>query len=394
MGKRLFLNGNYAVSYGVKLARAQVVAAYPITPQTKIVEQISEFISDGEMDAEFVKVESEHTAMTACYTASCTGARTFTATSSQGLLYMYEMMQFTSGARRPVVMANVNRAISAPWTIWLDHQDCMSTRDAGWMQIHVESAQEALDTTIQCFKVAENKDILTPVMVCLDAFVLSHTNEVVEIPEQSDIDKFLPPFKLADAVDVNHPITVSAGMAPNLYMEMRYLQEMAIQKAKDEWNKADAEFGKLVGRSYGGVLENYKCSDADAVLVTMGSLSSTAKEVVDNLREQGLKVGLAKIRLYRPFPQKELSETMKSAKAIGVIDRSNSFGFEGPLFSDVKAALYNNKISAPAVNFIAGLGGRDVTTNDLIKIYQKLLGIAKTGKTDQAVEYIGLRWYE
>ena len=392
MGQRLFLTGNHAVAYGVKLARAQVVAAYPITPQTTIVEQISELIANGEMDAEYVKVESEHTAMTACYTASCTGARVFTATSSQGLLYMYEMMQFTSGTRRPVVMANANRAISAPWTIWLDHQDCMSTRDAGWMQIHVESAQEALDTTIQCFKVAENREILTPVMVCLDAFVLSHTNELVDVPEQQAIDRFLPPFHLDDVVDVNHPITVAAGMTPNLYMEMRYLQEKAIQKSKEEWSKADEEYGQLVGRSYGGVLENYKCADADAVLVTMGSLSGTAKDVVDELRAQGFKVGLAKLRLYRPFPQKELYETVKSAKAIGVIDRSNSFGFEGPVFSDVKAALFNYRSFIPAVGYIAGLGGRDVTAPDLVKVYHKLLDVGGKGKADQAVEYVGLRW--
>jgi pyruvate ferredoxin oxidoreductase alpha subunit len=392
MGDRLFLTGNYAVAYGVKLARAEVVAAYPITPQTTIVEKISELISDGEMNAEYVKVESEHTAMTACYSASCAGARVFTATSSQGLLYMYEMMQFTSGARRPVVMANANRAISAPWTIWLDHQDCMSTRDAGWMQIHVESAQEALDTTIQCFKVAENEDVLTPVMVCLDAFVLSHTNEVVDIPDQELVDKFLPPFKLKDVVDFDRPVTVGAGMTPNIYMEMRYLQERAIQLAKDEWNKADEEYGRIVGRSYGGVLEDYKCADADVVLVAMGSLCGTAKDVVDELRSQGVKAGLLKLRLYRPFPQKEVCAALKNAKAIGVVDRSNSFGFEGPVFSDVKAALFNGHMFTPTVGYIAGLGGRDVTAKDLTQLYRKLLETGCKGQVDQAVEYVGMRW--
>ncbi|MCR4437291.1 MAG: pyruvate ferredoxin oxidoreductase [Eubacteriales bacterium] len=394
MGKREFINGNNAVAYGVKLARAEIVAAYPITPQTKIVEQISEFISNGEMNAEFIKVESEHTAMSACYAASCTGARTFTATSSQGLLYMFEMMQFTSGQRRPVVMANVNRAISPPWTIWLDHQDSISTRDAGWIQIYVESAQEALDTTIQCFKVAENKEVLTPVMICLDAFVLSHTEELVDIPEQAEIDRFLPPFEPDYKVDVNRPLTIAAGTAPNLYMEFRFTQQQGMLKAINLWKKADEEFGRLVGRSYGGVVENYKCSDADVILVTMGSLSSTAKDVVDSLREQGTRAGLAKLRLYRPFPEKEIFDALKSAKAIGVVDRSLSFGFEGSVFSDVKAALYNNNCCIPGVNFIVGLGGRDVTADDLKKMYDKLQYIQKNGKAEQTVEFIGLRWSE
>lgn len=394
MGKRLFINGNDAVAYGVRLARAEVIAAYPITPQTKIVEKISEFISDGEFKAEFVKVESEHTAMSACYAASCTGARVFTATSSQGLLYMFEMMQFTSGQRRPAVMANVNRAISPPWTIWLDHQDCISTRDAGWIQIHVESAQEALDTTIQCYKIAENKQIMTPVMVCLDAFVLSHTEEVVDIPDQEIIDQFLPLYEPDYKVDVDNPLTIAAGTAPNLYTEFRYNQHEGMKRAVEEWKKVDAEYGKLIGRSYGGVVENYQCSDAEVVLVALGSLSSTAKDVVDALREKGIKAGLAKIRLYRPFPEKEVFAALKGAKAIGVVDRDLSFGYEGAVFSDVKAAMYNCNCRVPAVNFIAGLGGRDVTPTDLTKMYEKLLDLAGTGKTGKTVEFIGLRWSE
>ncbi|MBI2875041.1 MAG: pyruvate ferredoxin oxidoreductase [Firmicutes bacterium] len=391
MAEFKFINGNEAVAYGVKLARAGVVAAYPITPQTKIVEKLSELIADRELEAEFVKVESEHSAMAACLGAASVGARAFTASSSQGLAYMFEMLSYTAGSRFPVVMAIVNRAMAPPWNIWCDHQDSISCRDTGWIQYYVESAQEALDTVVQAFRVSEHPEVMTPAMVCLDAFVLSHTEEPVAIPSQDAVDAFLPPYNPPYRMDVENPMTFSAGAFPDSYMEFKYGQHLAFQVVPRVMREVEDDWERKVGRSYGGPLEAYRCEDAEVALVTVGTATGTARLVVDSLRESGRKAGLIKLRLFRPFPVEELRETARSLKAIGVLDRNLSFGFEGAVFSEVKAALYGLPARPLAAGFVAGLGGRDINVEQVEQMYDRLESASRTGLMEREVEFIGLK---
>lgn len=391
MAEFKFINGNEAVAYGVKLARAGVVAAYPITPQTKIVEKLSELIADRELEAEFVKVESEHSAMAACLGAASVGARAFTASSSQGLAYMFEMLSYTAGSRFPVVMAIVNRAMAPPWNIWCDHQDSISCRDTGWIQYYVESAQEALDTVVQAFRVSEHSEVMTPAMVCLDAFVLSHTEEPVAIPSQDAVDAFLPPYNPPYRMDVENPMTFSAGAFPDSYMEFKYGQHLAFQVVPRVMREVEDDWERKVGRSYGGPLEAYRCEDAEVALVTVGTATGTARLVVDSLRESGRKAGLIKLRLFRPFPVEELRETARSLKAIGVLDRNLSFGFEGAVFSEVKAALYGLPARPLAAGFVAGLGGRDINVEQVEQMYDRLENASRTGLMEREVEFIGLK---
>lgn len=388
MGYKAYIDGNTAVAYGVMAAEARVVAAYPITPQTKIVEKLAEFISDGKMDAEFIKVESEHSAMSACFGTVSTGVRAYTASSSQGILYMQEMLHYVSGARLPVVMTVVNRAVAPPWNIWCDHQDTISARDTGWIQIYVENGQEALDATIQAFRIAEDRRVLTPVMVCLDAFVLSHTEEMIEIPEIHEAKAFLPPLELPHILDVNNPKTMAAGATPDYTMEYRYYQQKGIENARHVILEVQAEFSKIFGRSYGGLIERYGCEDAEAVLIVLGSVSGTAKDVVDKLRREGKKVGLARVRVLRPFPKEELRNLGAGVKALGILDRNISFGYEGAVFSEVKSALYG-QLSPRILNFIAGLGGRDITREDIRAMFSILLDSERDQQPEQI--YIGLR---
>lgn len=352
------ITGNYAASYGAKLARAQVIAAYPITPQTSVIEKLAALCADGELDARFIKVESEHSAMAACIGASATGARAFTATSGQGLLLMHEVVHWAAGARLPIVMAVINRAVAPGWNIWTDQNDTLSQRDTGWMQFYCEGNQEVLDTIIQAYKVAEQ--VLLPAMVILDAFVLSHTSEIVDIPDQALVDEYLPPYEPPYRLNVNDPHAFGGLAAPGEYMEFRYKMQRAMEEAKKVAREADEEFGRLFGRRY-GLVEGYRLDDAEVVLVTSGTVASTSRDVVDDFRERGIKVGMLKIRLFRPFPAEEVRESLRKARKVAVIDRNISFGHGGIFAQEIKSVLYNAGLRTPLFGFIAGLGGRDVT---------------------------------
>lgn len=369
-----FLNGNEAIAYGAKLCRPEVIAAYPITPQTKSVEKLSQFVQDGEMDTIYMHVESEHSALAACIGASAVGARTFTATSSQGLLYMTECLPYASGARLPIVMMNANRSIATPWNIYGDQMDVMYVLNAGWVQLFVESGQEALDMVIQSYKIAEDPRVMAPVMINIDGFVMTHTYEKVMIPSADLVDGFLPPFDaqphmMQDQAPMS--MCISAGNQHN--MEFKIKQHQDLEKALGVLEEVDQAFGETFGRTYGGALEAYCCDDAEQILITTGSVTGTARTVVDALRAQGHKVGLLKLRILRPFPTNNLIDTIKHAKAIGVFDKNISFGYEGTVFTNVNSAIAKRRITPITMNFVGGLGGRDVSQADLFEVYQKLM---------------------
>ncbi|MBD3184108.1 pyruvate ferredoxin oxidoreductase [Candidatus Poribacteria bacterium] len=372
--------GNHAAAYGAKLAKAEVVAAYPITPQTQTVEKISEMVASGEMQAEFIKVESEHSAMAACIGASAAGARAFTATSSQGLALMHELLHWAGGARLPIVMTNVNRAMAPGWNIWSEQTDSLAQRDTGWMQIYCESNQEVLDTIIQSFKVSEK--VLLPTMICLDGFSLSHTYEIVDVPDQQLIDSYLPSFDPEYKLDVDNPQTFGAMNSPDWYYEMRYQIHRAMVEAKSLIIEANKEFDEIFGRSY-GLVENYRCEDAETIIIASGTIASTAKDVIDTMIRNGTSVGLLRIRSFRPFPEEEIREIAGKAKNVGVIDRNISFGHEGVFFTETKASLYDLPEHPKAFGFIAGLGGRDVTPEDI----EDMIRITASGDADEVTWY-------
>jgi pyruvate/2-oxoacid:ferredoxin oxidoreductase alpha subunit len=363
-GTKKVVTGNHAVSYGAMLARVEVISAYPITPQTQVVELLSQFCSDGTLQAKFIKVESEHSAMAALIGASSAGARAFTATSSHGLALMHEMLHWAAGARLPIVMAEINRAMGPPWSVWTDQNDSLAQRDTGWMQIYCESNQEVLDSVIQAYKVAERVNL--PVMLVLDAFVLSHTAEPVEIPEQGLVDEYLPPYQPAYKLDLSDPRAFGGLAPPEVYMELRYKVHEAMDEALSLWEDADAEFAEAFDRRY-GLIESYRADDADLILVTSGTVTSTARVVIDELRAQGERVGLLKVRLFRPFPAKRIREGLSSASKVAVIDRNISFGAGGIFSQEIKSALHNHQ-HVPIFGFVAGLGGRDITPSTIHEI--------------------------
>ncbi len=360
--------GNHAVSFGAMLSRVEVVAAYPITPQTQIVEELSEMCADGRMNARFIKVESEHSAMACCIGSAAIGGRAFTATSAQGLALMHELLHYAAGARLPIVMANINRAMAPPWSIWADQTDSLAQRDTGWLQFYCESNQEVLDTVIQAFKVSEK--LLLPTMVVLDAFFLSHTYEAVDIPDQATVDSFLPPWKAEFKLDINDPKAFGPIAKPDSYPELRFDMHRSMELGKIVAKEVDEEFGNIFGRRW-GVLEQYKMSDAETVLITSGTISSTGRLAIDSLREKGEKVGMLKIKMFRPFPSEDLIEILSGKKKIAVIDRNFSFGGGGIWAQEIKSVLYNIEEAKRPVCFpyIAGLGGRDVTPSVLEEIY-------------------------
>ncbi|MCL4535190.1 MAG: pyruvate ferredoxin oxidoreductase [Bacteroidetes bacterium] len=387
MSERKFLHANAAIAYGVRLARASVVAAYPITPQTSIVEKIASFLAEGAMDAEYIKVESEHSALAACLGACAVGSRAFTATSSQGLEFMHEMLAYVSGGRYPLVLAAVNRSVALPWSIWGDQQDSIQQRDTGWIQLYLETAQEALDTTLQAYRLAEDDRVLTPVMICVDGFLLSHTEEVVEVPDQAAVDAFLPPLDLPFKLDVERPATQGMGAFGQQYARWRAEQQRAMQSARAVIGEADAAFAAAFGRSYGGLIEPYRMEGAEVALLAMGGVIGTARDVVDEMRAAGRAVGLVKVRAYRPFPHEEVRAALRGLRAVAVVDRDCSFGYEGALCTDVKAALYGLPHPPAVRGFIAGLGGSDMPPEML----QEMIDRAAAGEASEAEgEFVGI----
>jgi pyruvate/2-oxoacid:ferredoxin oxidoreductase alpha subunit len=360
------LEGSHAVAEAVRLAGVQVISAYPITPQTHIVERIADFCADGTLNARFLRVESEHSALAALIGASSMGVRTFTATSSQGLALMHELLHWASGARLPIVMADVNRALAPGWNIWSDQTDSLSQRDTGWIQFYCETGQEILDTTLLAFRLAESVNL--PVMVLLDAFLLSHTYEPVDIPDRETVDAFLPPFQPRIALSTAAPCALSQMAPPNVYMEMRYSIQQAMEATLGRFEEFDAEFLQRFGRGYGAV-EAVCCGDADIVLVTSGTITGTARQVVEDLRAEGQKVGLLKIKLFRPFPTALVREVLGPVRKVAVIDRNFSFGATGIFAQELRAALYGLSRRPEVFGFVAGLGGRDVTENVVREIY-------------------------
>ncbi len=395
-GVKKVMSGNYAAAYGAKVARAEVVAAYPITPQSQVVEKVAEFTSSGEMKAQYIKVESEQSAMAALITASQTGARTFTATSAHGLTLMHELLMWASGARLPIVMVNVNRAMAPPWSVWAEHTDSIAQRDTGWMQFYCETSQEILDTIILCYKVCEQSDVMIPALINEDAFYLSHTYEPVEVPHQELVDKFLPPFKPDPKMILNpeHPAVFGSLSKPDeWYPEFRWKIFEAMEAAKKRIKEADAEFAKAFGRSYGGLIDAYKCEDAEVVLMCAGTLASTTREAIDELRAEGKKVGLARIRVFRPFPVEEVRAIADKAQAIGVMDRCFTFGYEGPFFTEVKGALYHSSKKPKLKGYVTGMGGRDVDVALVKKIFADMYKVkdAKEGKQDAETVWVDLK---
>jgi len=353
------MHGSRAVAEAVRLAKVNVIAAYPITPQTHIVEDTAKMVADGELKAEYVKVESEHSAMSVVIGACATGARVFTATSSQGLALMYEMLFVASGMRLPIVMVNANRALSAPINIWNDQQDSISARDAGWIQLYVETNQEALDTTLMAYRIAEDERVQLPVMVCMDGFVLTHTVEPVEVPDEEQVERFLPPFKPELCLDPRHPVALGPIAYPDVYMELRHQQEMAMERALKVIGEVDEEFGKVFGRRYGGLVEEFGSRKAEVMLVTLGSVAGTIKDVIEEMEGSG--VGLLRVKSFRPFPKEEVRKALESARVIGVIEKDVSVGLgTGALASEVKDALYPASSHPKVIGFVAGLGGRDI----------------------------------
>jgi pyruvate ferredoxin oxidoreductase alpha subunit len=398
------LNGDEAVALAVKQCDVDVVAAYPITPQTIIVEKFSEYVANGEVETEYVCTESEHSAMAACLAASATGARAFTASASAGLALMHEMLFVTSGCRAPVVMAIANRALSAPLNIHGDHSDAMAERDSGWIQIYCENAQEVYDSVIQAFRIAEHLDVQLPVMVGLDGFTLSHTLENVKTLSDDAVKGFVGtrqfpvvlthegktvPYKL----DPESPMTMGPVALPNYYFEFKRQQEEAMRNALAVIPQVHDEYAEMSGRRYGdGLLEQYALEDAEVAIVCLGSTAGTVKTVVDELRAEGVKAGLLRIRTYRPFPAEAIVKALGNVKAVAVMERSMSFGgIGGAVFHEVRHALYDAAARPFVVNYIHGLGGRDTNPTQIRRVYEDLQKIIRANRVDGLVRFIGLR---
>jgi len=379
-------DGNQAAANAAKLSRIQVVAAYPITPQTPLTEQLSQYVEKGELQAEYVAVESEHSAMAVCTSASMVGARTFTATSSHGLAYMHEMLHWAAGARLPIVMACVNRALGAPWNVLNDQQDSISQRDTGWIQLYCRNNQEIMDTVIQAYRIAEQ--VYVPVMVCYDGYVLSHTEMPVDIPSQEDVDKYLPPYKPHTILDPANPKNYNLvtfanprigvdGKLCHGYMELRYLLQEALQNSRETILKAGKEFNQVFGRDYANLFWEDRNEDAEITIVAMGSLAMEAIVAADMLREEGIKAGVLGLRVFRPFPKAAVVQALRKSKLIVVFDKNISYGSEGATCSEIKSALYGTYINAAIRNFIVGLGGRDVKARELAEATKKAISSLK-----------------
>ncbi len=395
--------GNHAAAYACKGAKVQVVAAYPITPQSPVVEKISYFIESGELNARMVRVESEQSALVACVAASATGVRTYTATSSHGLMLMYEILCWAAGNRLPIVMNIATRAVGAPWSVWTDHQDAFTVRDTGWLQMFCEDNQEIYDTNLQAFRIAEDPCVYVPTLVSYDGYILSHTFMPVRLEPQSRIDDFIPPLKhhlnLGDMnvvkgvcpVTTPHVVKREEGTAPGYY-EFRYSLQRAMEHSIEKVVEVHDLFAEKFGRSYGnGIYKAYKMEDADIVIFAVGSVASESRLVIDKLRAKGIKIGLISLKLFRPFPAKHLREVFKDIKTVVVFDRDVGYGYEGILFTELKSALYQLKNRPFIKGYIVGLGGRDVKADDLINGVLRTIELEKKNEYVEQTEFIGLK---
>ena len=390
MAQRIGIEVSRAISIAVKLANVDVVSAYPITPQTHIVEDLSALVANGELEASYIPVESEHSAMSACLGAAAVGARTFTATASQGLELMHEVLYVASSMRFPIVMAVANRALSAPISIWADHADAMSVRDTGWVQIFAANGQEAFDSVLCAFRIAEDRRVLLPVMVHLDGFQLTHVIEPIYLPEQSEVDRFLPLPEYPLPLDPDRPVTMGSFGPPDIYTEIKKAQEVALTAAKEVILECWQEFGDIFGRYY-SPLDNYRCEKAKVLLLAMGSLSETAMSAIDTIREEGGEVGLIKLRLWRPFPFAEIRHAVKDAEVLIVLDRALSFGGPGgPVCSEIRSALYDLDKRPKVVGFVGGLGGRDISPSGFKELINRGIEISERGR-EQEFEMFGVR---
>ncbi len=398
------MSGDEAVAFAVKQSDVDVVAAYPITPQTIIVEKFSEYVANGEVETEFVCTESEHSALAASLSASVTGARVFTATASAGLALMHEMLFVTSGCRSPVVMAVANRALSAPLNINGDQSDSIAQRDSGWIQLYVENAQEAYDTIIHAFRIAENLDVMLPVMVGLDGFIVSHTLENVDTLRDEVVKDFVGPRPLPKILthegkmapfrlDPENPMTMGPIALPNYYFEFKRQQEEAMKNALDVIQRINDEYSQISGRKYGnGLIETYRLEDADFATVCLGSTAGTMKTVVDELRQEGVKAGLLRLRTFRPLPVKEIRTALQNVKAVAVMDKSMSFGGDGgAVYHEIRHALYDAQNPPLVMDYIYGLGGRDASPKELRTTYDNLQKALKMGSEENSIQYLGLR---
>jgi pyruvate/2-oxoacid:ferredoxin oxidoreductase alpha subunit len=380
------LDGNQAAANAARLSRVQVISAYPITPQTPVTEQLSHWVEKGELKAEYIPVESEHSAMAVCTSASLVGARVFTATSSHGLAYMHEMLHWAAGTRLPVVLACVNRAIGAPWNVLNDQQDSISQRDTGWIQLYCRNNQEIIDTIIQAYRIAEQ--VFVPVMVCYDGYILSHTEMPVDIPDQADVDKYLPPYKPHTILDPANPknynlVTLANprngvnGVLCHGYMEIRYLLQEALQNSRETILEAGAEFNEIFGRDYGKLFWQDRWENHEITIVAMGSLAQEAIVAADMLREEGIKAGVLGLRVFRPFPKADVLQALRKSKLIVVFDKNISYGSEGATCSEIKSALYGNHVNVAIRNFIVGLGGRDIKARELADATKRAISSVK-----------------
>lgn len=367
------MEGSHAVAHALKAAQPEVIAAYPITPQTHVVEELAQIVADCDLDAEYMNVESEHSAMSACVGAAAAGARTYTATASQGLALMFEVLFNASGLRLPIVMTNCNRAMGAPISIWNDQQDSVSTRDAGWIQFYAEDVQEAVDMTMQAYKVAEDERVKLPVMVNMDGFILTHTYEPVEIPEREDMEGWLPDFDPDVKLDADDPVSFGEVGYPEDYTEFRYQQQLGMDASREVIKEvAQSYYQEFDRKDYGGLIQRYRTEDADTVLISMGSVIGTMKDAVDELRDEGEKVGLVKLRALRPFPEDELYEALKDADRVAVLEKDVSVGLGGAVHNELAGSMFNRDLDATLHGFIVGLGGRDITIDTVEKIYRRV----------------------
>jgi pyruvate/2-oxoacid:ferredoxin oxidoreductase alpha subunit len=382
---KLVIEGNHAASYGALLARVEVVAAYPITPQTQIVEKLAEFTAEGRLKARFLEVESEHSAMAACIGASQAGVRAFTATSSQGLALMHELLHWAGAGRLPIVLVNVNRALAPPWTIYADQTDSLAQRDTGWMQVYCRSNQEVLDSVLLAYKVSEQVGL--PTMLCLDAFLLSHTSEPVDVPEAALADAFLPPYRPALRLDPATPRAFGGLAGPDVFMEIRHQAQAAMERALHLIPKAGEEYRALTGRGY-GLVDGYREEGAEILLVSMGTIATTAEAAVDELREGGIAAGLLRVRVFRPFPAEAVAHRIGAVRKLVVLDRNLSLGSGGILAAELRSALAARDLAPGIWGYIAGIGGRDVTPADIIAACREAEGEPAPGA---GIRWLGLR---